>query len=103
MDKAFPEDPIKALKNGFLLAERKYLEMCLGGKKIGEELLDRSGSCAIVVLIVGNKCYIANVGDSRAILSTQEGSKIFALSRDHKPSDPLEKERIIKAGGQIYQ
>ena len=26
------------------------------------------GSCALVVLIVGDMCYIANVGDSRAII-----------------------------------
>lgn len=32
-------------------------------------ILDKSGSCAIVVLIVGEMCYIGNVGDSRAILS----------------------------------
>lgn len=32
-------------------------------------LPERSGSCAIVSLVVGDICYIANVGDSRAILS----------------------------------
>jgi serine/threonine protein phosphatase PrpC len=35
-------------------------------------------------------CYCGNVGDSRAILSSDEGTKIYPLSRDHKPS--LEEE-----------
>lgn len=30
---------------------------------------ERSGSCAVISLIVGDMCYIANVGDSRAIMS----------------------------------
>lgn len=56
--------------------------------------LDRSGSCAIVVLIVGDQCYVANVGDSRAVMSGSAGSKVYTLSRDHKPSDPEEAARI---------
>ena len=36
-------------------------------------------------------CYIANVGDSRAILSSENGQKVFALSHDHKPDAPSEK------------
>jgi len=30
--------------------------------------VDRSGSCAIIVLIVGEIAYVANVGDSRAVM-----------------------------------
>jgi len=30
---------------------------------------ERSGSCAIALLIIENRCYVANVGDSRAIMS----------------------------------
>ena len=47
--------------------------------------VQRSGSCAIVVLIVGEDCYVANVGDSRAFMSIDHGKKIVPLSVDHKP------------------
>lgn len=63
------------------------------------KIVERSGSCAIVVLIVGEVCYIANVGDSRAVLSSNGGSSVVALSKDHKPSDVDEYNRIVKAGG----
>ena len=38
-----------------------------------DEVLDKSGSCAIVILIIGDICFSANVGDSRALLSGQGG------------------------------
>ena len=62
-------------------------------------MFERSGSCALVVLIVGNFCHVANVGDSRAVLSCDSGQRIFPLTRDHKPSDENENKRIIEAGG----
>lgn len=47
-------------------------------------------------------CYVANVGDSRAIISSEGGKNIYNLSRDHKPSDEVEYNRIIEAGGKVY-
>lgn len=35
---------------------------------------EKSGSCACAVLIVDDFVYIANVGDSRAIMSLKEGT-----------------------------
>ena len=99
LDDSFPERPIDALKNGFKMAEKRFKE--IHWKKDG--LRDNSGSCAVVVLIVDNMCYVANVGDSRAILSSEKSSKCIPLTRDHKPCDPREQKRIIEAGGQIYQ
>ena len=78
----FPADPEQALKNTFRKAEREFLARCLSDKK---EVIERSGSCANVALIVGDMCYVANVGDSRAVLSSDEGKEVVALSRDHKP------------------
>jgi serine/threonine protein phosphatase PrpC len=48
-------------------------------------------------------CYCANVGDSRAIMSSNGGQTVQPLSRDHKPSEINEYTRIIKSGGQVYQ
>lgn len=52
-----------------------------------------------MVLIVGGLCYVANVGDSRAVLSSEGGRLMTALSRDHKPADVEEYRRITAAGG----
>jgi serine/threonine protein phosphatase PrpC len=48
-------------------------------------------------------CYIANVGDSRGVISKNGGKVIQALTNDHKPSENSEMKRIIDAGGKVYQ
>jgi serine/threonine protein phosphatase PrpC len=65
----------------------------------GHKPHDRSGSCAIIVLCVESECYIANVGDSRAIMSSDQGKKLFLLSRDHRPNEDYESSRIHANGG----
>lgn len=94
----FPFDPKDALIRGFKAAEEVFLGKCKAPNK-DAPLLDRSGSCATVILIVGDHCYSANVGDSRSILSINGGQIVMPLSIDHKPSEMAEYQRIIKAGG----
>lgn len=53
-------------------------------------MLDRSGSCAIVLLVVDELCYSINVGDSRAVMSAGGGKYMVNLSYDHKPGAPSE-------------
>lgn len=48
-------------------------------------------------------CYVANVGDSRAILSLDTGKDFNVLTNDHKPNEPQEKKRIVENGGKVYQ
>lgn len=70
-----------------------------------------SGTCCIAVLQIEGTLYVANIGDSRAVLCTSKqmthakkgGASICAyeLSTDHKPNRLIEKERIIKQGGRI--
>ena len=63
------------------------------------QVRDKSGSCAIVMLIIDDDVWIANTGDSRAIMSSYNGQKFTSISNDHKPSEDAEKKRILKAGG----
>lgn len=65
-----------------------------------------SGSTCVSLLTYGRKLYVANVGDSRAIMvqASPEGDKkctCYALSRDHKPDDPEESKRILAHNGRI--
>jgi serine/threonine protein phosphatase PrpC len=48
-------------------------------------------------------CYIANVGDSRIIRSSDNGKTVQQLTVDHRPSNEIEMKRIISNGGKIYQ
>ena len=89
------------MQQGFQTCENNYINSIYS--KPFNQYTDFSGSCAIVVLIINNQCYIANLGDSRAIYSYNSGSEFFQLSRDHKPNDLKEKKRIYKAGGTIFK
>lgn len=42
-----------------------------------QQIRDKSGSCAIVMLIIDNDLWIANTGDSRAVLSSHMGQKFI--------------------------
>ena len=55
------------------------------------------------MLIIGDICYVGNVGDSRAFMSIDSGTKIVPLSIDHKPENPDETARIEGNGGKVYQ
>ena len=65
-------------------------------------MLDRSGSCAVVALLIEKRVFIINVGDSRAILSSDGGNFAVNLSLDHKPNDNDEQKRILEGGGKVY-
>lgn len=54
-------------------------------------------------MFVDDLCYVANLGDSRAIMSCDGGRYLSELSRDHKPNDETEAKRIVAGGGKVYQ
>jgi len=65
------------------------------------------GSTAVGMVVSGDKCVIANCGDSRIVVATRARAnaplKAKDLSTDHTPLLPEEKARIEAAGGWVAQ
>ena len=98
-NKNFPKDIRTSILSSLNSLERKF------NKKYNNDLdniRDESGACILIILIINNDMYIVNVGDCRAIISMNNGSKIKPLSIDHKPNNPKEYKRIIENNGHVY-
>jgi len=55
----------------------------------------------VVAVLKGRELYVANAGDSRAVLG--RGATAVPLSEDHKPASASEKQRITDAGGFVSE
>jgi len=86
--------PSIALIQSFEETDKCFLKKCCDNG-------DKSGSTGVATLINDGQIFIANTGDSRCIIC--EDARVYALSSDHKPSIPFERERILNHGGQITQ
>lgn len=97
--RALQEDPsVDNVKNGIRTG---FLQIDEHMRTISEKKhgVDRSGSTAVGVMISPSHIYFINCGDSRGLLS--RGGAVHFFTQDHKPNNPLEKERIQKAGGSV--
>ncbi|KAL5567249.1 hypothetical protein UlMin_030413 [Ulmus minor] len=56
-----------------------------------------AGSTASTAILVGDRLLVENVGDSKAVIC--RGGNASAVSRDHKPDQTDERQRIEDAGG----
>ncbi|VFQ85281.1 unnamed protein product [Cuscuta campestris] len=94
-DPTLIEDPIKAFNSAFLTTNEE-----LHNSDIDDSM---SGTTAITALVVGDMLYVANVGDSRAVLAVKEGNKVVAkdLSSDQTPFRRDECERVKLCGARV--
>lgn len=92
----FKEDKKRAIREGIIECEKKYLEHALN-------IRDKSGACLLMALFDESTVYVANVGDSRAVWSKNKGRTSLKITTDHKPEEEGEKSRIFKHGGHIFR
>uniref|UniRef100_F1L5B2 Protein phosphatase 1B n=1 Tax=Ascaris suum TaxID=6253 RepID=F1L5B2_ASCSU len=84
----------EGIKSGFLNLDAKMLER----NEQGEDN-ERSGTTAICAIVTPTHIFLANLGDSRAVLSRRD--QVAFGTEDHKPFVPKERDRIVNAGGSV--
>ncbi|XP_059649392.1 probable protein phosphatase 2C 35 isoform X2 [Cornus florida] len=94
-DTSLLDDPVKAYNSAFLATNTE-----LHNSYIDDSM---SGTTAITVLVVGDTLYVANVGDSRAVIAVKDGDLIVAkdLSHDQTPFRKDECERVKLCGARV--
>ena len=96
--KYFPINIKESIKDAFQKIEIQFSRHAIKNGK----LVDKSGSCALIALIINSVFYSINLGDSRALFSCNSGKELYQVTRDHKPNDEKEKARIENYGGKVY-
>ncbi|PSS33917.1 Protein like [Actinidia chinensis var. chinensis] len=88
-------NPVKAYNSAFLATNEE-----LHNSEIDDTM---SGTTAITVLVMGDTLYVANVGDSRAVIAVKDGNQIVAedLSHDQTPFRKDECERVKLCGARV--
>mgnify|MGYP006139835711 CR=1 FL=1 len=83
-----------------------YLQVDADLAEVWPEQSTMSGTTAVTCLVQDRHIYIANAGDSRAIIlrRTKNGDLTAQdLSIDQKPDTPAEKKRVLKMGGKVHE
>ncbi|KAM7463701.1 hypothetical protein LguiA_031822 [Lonicera macranthoides] len=88
----FVTDTKLAISETYQQTDMKFLES-------EKDTFRDDGSTASTAVLVGNHLYVANVGDSRTVVS--KAGRAIPLSDDHKPNRSDERKRIENAGGVV--
>ena len=88
-----------SLLSSFAQVEREIAQALKPAFDMGFGSVARVGACATVAVVTGERLYVANAGDCRAVLgqsggSSEEGVVAVELTEVHNACIRLEKERL---------
>ncbi|XP_034461209.1 protein phosphatase, Mg2+/Mn2+ dependent, 1Da [Hippoglossus hippoglossus] len=97
-----------AIRKGFVACHHAMWKKLPEWPKTLTGLPSTSGTTASVVVIRGNRMYVAHVGDSAVVLGIQDDPSLpfiraVEVTQDHKPELPRERERIEGLGGSVIK
>ncbi|XP_047451038.1 protein phosphatase, Mg2+/Mn2+ dependent, 1Da [Mugil cephalus] len=97
-----------AIRKGFVACHHAMWKKLPEWPKTLTGLPSTSGTTASVVVLRGNRMYVAHVGDSAVVLGVQDDPSVpfiraVEVTQDHKPELPRERERIEGLGGSVIK
>ncbi|XP_028276281.1 protein phosphatase, Mg2+/Mn2+ dependent, 1Da [Parambassis ranga] len=97
-----------AIRKGFIACHHAMWKKLPEWPKTLTGLPSTSGTTASVVVLRGNRMYVAHVGDSAVVLGVQDDPSVpfiraVEVTQDHKPELPKERERIEGLGGSVIK
>lgn len=98
-----PHDPKRFLIDAFKEAAKSVSDRLLQHNELDISI---SGTTATAVLVAGEYCIFANIGDSRSVLAHTESYrsyKLFYETQDHKPDLQPERLRIEANQGRVFE
>ncbi|KAJ3688172.1 hypothetical protein LUZ61_017336 [Rhynchospora tenuis] len=85
------------IQEAYLSTENKFLELVTSNRRL-IPFLETMGSCCLSGVMHGNKLYVANAGDSRAVVARwadgEEQPRVRQLSTDHNANDEAIREEL---------
>ncbi|KAK6296275.1 hypothetical protein J4Q44_G00339880 [Coregonus suidteri] len=102
------EEVCAAIRKGFVACHHAMWKKLPEWPKTLTGLPSTSGTTASVVVIRGDRMYVAHVGDSAIVLGVQDDPtdqfiRAVEVTQDHKPELPKERERIEGLGGSVIK
>uniref|UniRef100_A0A8C5EC04 Protein phosphatase, Mg2+/Mn2+ dependent 1D n=1 Tax=Gouania willdenowi TaxID=441366 RepID=A0A8C5EC04_GOUWI len=97
-----------AIRKGFIACHHAMWKKLPEWPKTLTGLTSTSGTTASVVVLRGNRMFVAHVGDSAVVVGVQDDPsvpfiKAVEVTQDHKPELPRERERIEGLGGSVIR
>ncbi|XP_023679129.1 protein phosphatase 1D [Paramormyrops kingsleyae] len=102
------EEVCAAIRKGFIACHHAMWKKLPEWPKTLTGLPSTSGTTASVVVIRGDRMYVAHVGDSGVVLGLRDHPsdqfvRAVEVTQDHKPELPKERERIEGLGGSVIK